>query len=300
MIYTVTFNPALDYAMNVQALEDGIVNRSDSEYLSFGGKGINVSGILLELDRLSVALGFIAGFTGIALNNALTEKNICTDFVTLPKGLTRINIKIKSDAETDINACGPSIDEVSLEKLYKKINKLTDGDILILSGSVPSFLNDDAYAKILEQLKKKKILCVVDATKKLLLNTLPFKPFLIKPNRQELAELFDKTTLSDDEIENCAKSLQLLGARNVLVSLADDGAFLLDENGVAHTCATVKGEVVNSVGAGDAMVAGFMSAWLDKKDYDYALRLGTACGAATAFSKTLAKKDEIFAILEKI
>ncbi len=296
MTYTITFNPAIDYTIHTPKIEIGAVNRSTSENISFGGKGVNVSTILNELGVKSIALGFIAGFTGEAIEKGLREKGIETDFVHLEKGLSRINIKIKSDGETDLNGQGPDIGSKALENLFEKLDKLSDGDTLVLAGSIPNSLYSDIYEKILERLQDRKIQTVVDATKSLLLNTLKYKPFLIKPNDIELGEIFGGIPKNIEEIIKHAKKLQEMGARNVLVSMAEKGALLLDEKGETHSCGVCRGTVKNSVGAGDSMVAGFL-AGLDRGDYEYALKLGTAAGGATAFSEGLAEKkliEELF------
>ncbi len=299
MIYTVTFNPAVDYVVHADKLKMGSVNRAASEEIYFGGKGINVSLVLGELGIQSKALGFVAGFTGKAIEDGVREKGIETDFVHLENGFSRINVKIKSDEETDLNGQGPEIGEKALGELFGKLAELKDGDTIVLAGSIPNTLPEDIYEKILEALSDRQIRIVVDATKDLLLNVLKYKPFLIKPNNHELGEMFGVTLKTNDEIAEYAGKLKAMGARNVLVSMAGDGALLLDENGKAHICGVCKGAVKNSVGAGDSMVAGFI-AGSQNGDYDYALKLGTAAGGATAFSDGLAKKDEIYRLLEQL
>ena len=299
MVYTVTFNPAIDYVVHTGEMKLGSVNRSVSEEMYFGGKGINVSMVLAELGVRSKALGFTAGFTGEAIEQGVRSMGIDTDFVRLSQGNSRINVKIKSAEETELNGQGPHIDDESLAKLFEKLNELKDGDTLILAGSIPNSLPSDIYEKILEYLSDRKIKAVVDATKDLLLNVLKYHPFLIKPNNHELGEIFGKTLTSDSEIAEYAAKLQDMGARNVLVSMAGDGALLLDEHGNIHRCGVCKGTVKNSVGAGDSMVAGFTAGSLEG-DYDYALRLGTACGGATAFSDGLAKKELIFELIKQL
>ena len=299
MVYTVTFNPAVDYVVHTDAMKKGAVNRSASEEIYFGGKGINVSLVLRELDIPSKALGFVAGFTGKAIEDGVREKGIETDFVHLKNGFSRINVKIKSDDETDLNGQGPDIPEEALSELFEKLNELKNGDTIVLAGSIPSSLPENIYEKILEFLSDREIKTVVDATKDLLLNVLKYKPFLIKPNNHELGEMFGVTLKTTDEIAEYARKLKEMGARNVLVSMAGDGALLLDENGKIHVCGVCKGKVKNSVGAGDSMVAGFI-AGSQNGDYDYALKLGTATGGATAFSDGLAQKDEIYRLLEQL
>ncbi len=302
MVYTVTFNPAIDYVVHTDEIKVGGVNRAKTEKIYFGGKGINVSMVLSELGVKSKALGFIAGFTGDAIEKGVSEKGIDTDFVRLENGFSRINVKIKSEnntkycTETELNGQGPTIDEKALNALFEKLDKLSEGDTLVLAGSIPDSMPADIYEKILERLQNKNIKAVVDATKNLLMNVLKYKPFLIKPNNHELGEMFGVTLKTNDEIAEYAQKLKDMGARNVLVSMAGDGALLLDENGKTHVCGVCKGTVKNSVGAGDSMVAGFI-AGSEQGDYEYALKLGTAAGGATAFSDGLAEKpliDELF------
>ena len=298
MIYTVTFNPALDYVVYMECFRAGEVNRTDSEELQLGGKGINVSTVLRGLGVESVALGFLAGFTGRALEDGLHKSGIQTDFIWLNAGLTRINVKIKGETETEINGRGPDIGEEALEAMFCKLDRLQAGDMLVISGSIPATLPSDIYERILARLEGKGILTVVDATRDLLCNVLPYKPFLIKPNNLELGEIFGRELKSDEEIRECAAQLQERGARNVLVSMAGDGSLLLDETGACHRLGVPKGKVLNSVGAGDSMVAGFLAGWLEKEDYAYAHRLGAAAGSATAFSVSLATGDEIRALMD--
>ncbi len=299
MIYTVTLNPALDYVIQVNHFKAGQINRNTSEHIYYGGKGINVSCILNELDVKSTALGFIAGFTGRALSDGLKEMGIVSDFTEVKQGMTRINVKMKSDEETEINGTGPLIEETDFDVLKNKIRKLTEGDTLVLSGSIPSCMKSDAYEKIIE-CRSEDVRLVVDAEKDLLLKVLKYRPFLIKPNNLELAAMFETEIHTEEDIIFYAKKLQEIGARNVLVSMAKDGAILCDENGDVHRIGTAKGTVVNSVGAGDSMVAGFLAGYLKTKDYAYALKLGTACGGATAFHSGLAKREEIEEVLETL
>lgn len=299
MVYTVTFNPAIDYIVHTDEISVGGVNRSKSEQIYFGGKGINVSMVLSELGVKSKALGFVAGFTGEALEKGVAEKGVETDFVHLENGFSRINVKIKSGSETELNGQGPKIDDKALEKLFEKLDALADGDTIVLAGSIPDSMPADTYEKILERLQNKKIKTVVDATKDLLKNVLKYKPFLIKPNNHELGEMFGVILKTNDEVAEYARKLKDMGARNVLVSMAGDGALLLDENGKTHICGVCKGTVKNSVGAGDSMVAGFI-AGSEKGDYEYALRLGTAAGGATAFSEGLAEKALIEELLKQL
>ena len=298
MIYTVTFNPAIDYVVRLdKALEVGEVNRAVGEDCVLGGKGINVSGVLRELGCESVALGFVAGETGAWLERGLAAQGLRTDFIHLDHGMTRINVKIKADEETELNGAGPAIPASALQQLEEKLDVLTENDVLILAGSIPSSMPQDTYERLLARLDGKGVRCVVDATRALLANVLPYHPFLIKPNNHELGELVGRVLTGDEEITAAARALQTQGARNVLVSMAGDGALLVDETGAVHRIGCPRGRVVNSVGAGDSMVAGFVAGYLQTGRYDDALRLGTACGSATAFSLGLAKKSEIDALL---
>ena len=297
MIYTVTFNPAVDYAVRAKNFAVGEINRTAGEEIFFGGKGINVSVMLKHLGVESTALGFIAGFTGDAIAAATEGAGIRTDFVKLKNGFSRINVKIESDAETALNGLGPEIDGESLNLLFEKIDRLTDGDAIVLAGSIPKSLPDDIYEILLSRLSGKSVLTVVDATGELLINTLKYKPFLIKPNLEELSALFGRPLTDGEEIRACASSLQKMGARNVLVSLGADGALLLDENGGTHARRARKGTTVSTVGAGDSMVAGFLAGWTEKEDYDYALRLGVAAGSATAFTSGIAGREAVLDLL---
>ncbi len=296
MVYTVTFNPAIDYVVHTDELQVDCVNRSHSEEVYFGGKGINVSIVLSELDIKSKALGFVAGFTGKAIERGVQDKGVETDFIHLPEGFSRINVKIKSEKETELNGQGPKISGEAIELLYEKLDKLKDGDTLVLAGSIPNTLPSDIYEKILVRLSNKKIKAVVDATNQLLMNVLKYKPFLVKPNKFELGEMFGIELKTQDEIIEYAKKLKDMGAINVLISMAGDGAVLVDEYGNVHTCNACKGQVKNSVGAGDSMVAGFI-AGAESGDYEYALKLGTAAGGATAFSNGLAEREKIHKLL---
>ena len=300
MIYTVTFNPAIDYVVHADDMQVGAVNRSRQEEVYFGGKGINVSVVLHELGLASKALGFVAGFTGEAIEQGLRADGIETDFIHLEKGFSRINVKIKSSEETELNGQGPEIPEDKLRQLFDQLEQVQDGDTIILAGSIPTSLPADVYEQILRHLSGKQVRAVVDATRDLLVKVLKYKPFLIKPNNFELGEIFGVPLKDDvDEIVRYAGKLQEMGARNVLVSMAGDGAVLLDENGGVHACGVCKGTVKNSVGAGDSMVAGFV-AGCETGDYDYALKLGTATGGATAFSEGLAKKELIAELLQQL
>lgn len=300
MIYTVTFNPALDYVVRMENMNIGRVNRTNFEDVFIGGKGINVSAVLKELGHRSIALGFVSGFTGRAILNGLKEMEIESGMIELSNGLSRINVKIKAGEETEINARGPEITENDLEKLYRKLDGLCEGDILVLAGSIPDTVPEDIYETILNRLKEKNVMFVVDATKDLLLNVLKYHPFLIKPNNFELGEIFGRELKTEEEIVTYAKKLQERGARNVLVSMAGEGALLVDENGKGHRIGVPKGVVKNSVGAGDSMVAGFLAGYLEEKDYRHALLLGTAAGSATAFSDGLAENKKIIELLQQL
>ena len=300
MIYTVTFNPAIDYVVRVEEFSLGQVNRSSREEIQFGGKGINVSVMLKHLGTDSCALGFLAGFTGKAIEDDLHRMGIRTDFIHLSQGMTRINVKLKAKEETEINGQGPGISQADFQKLLEQVALLRPGDTLVLAGSIPQSLPDDVYERIIQSLAGKDIQVVVDATRDLLCHVLKYRPFLIKPNHIELGEIFDRTLHTDEEIRECASLLQQRGARNVLVSMAGDGAILLDETGTFHKIAAPKGEVKNSVGAGDSMVAGFLAGYLQSWDYETALRTGAAAGSATAFSEGLAQRDEVQALLDRM
>lgn len=300
MVYTVTFNPALDYVVRVENFKPGETNRTASDEVQFGGKGINVSCVLRNLGVENVALGFLAGFTGHGLEQGLLGLGIRTDFIWLPAGLTRINVKIKAGQETEINGQGPEIPADALGQLFEKLDRLQKGDVLVLAGSIPKSLPDDIYQQILKRLDGRGILTAVDATRELLCAVLPYHPFLIKPNNHELGEIFDRTLETDAEIEECARELQKRGARNVLVSMAGAGSMLIDEAGGCHRLGVPKGTVRNSVGAGDSMVAGFLAGWLTEHDYNAAHRMGAAAGSATAFADGLATLPEVEALLGKM
>lgn len=297
MIYTVTFNPAIDYVVHVDKMALGKLNRSAAEQMYIGGKGINVSIVLARLGVPSRALGFVAGFTGKAIEDGAAEAGIETDFVHLESGCSRINLKIKAAEETEVNGQGPRIPESALTQLFTKLGQLQDGDTLVLAGSIPASLPGDMYEQILARLAGKRIRAVVDAAGELLLNVIKYKPFLIKPNDQELGELFGTELKTEAEIIARAQKLQEMGAVNVLVSMAHRGAVLLDERGAVHRCGVCKGQVRNSVGAGDSMVAGFL-AGLESGGPEYALKLGTAAGGATAFAEGLAERDMIYELLK--
>ena len=299
MIYTVTLNPSIDYVVRLKGLTAGITNRTESEEYYFGGKGINVSCVLAELDIDSTALGFTAGFTGEAIEKGIRNYRITTDFIRLKEGISRINIKIKAGEETEINGQGPHISDEELNRLFEKLDHIQSGDTLILAGSIPNTLPDDVYERMLERLKDKDIRIVVDATKKLLVNSLKYKPFLIKPNRQEISEIFDVEVETEEDTEKYARKLLEMGAQNVLISLGGEGAMLIDEFGKKHKIGVLKEKVINTVGSGDSMVAGFVAGYEKEKSYPYALKLGSACGNATAFLPGLATKEKINEVLQK-
>ena len=300
MIYTVTFNPALDYVVFLEGLKPGDINRSVRESIFYGGKGINVSTILNTLGLETTALGFIAGFTGKALKEGVASLGIHADFIDLPEGNTRINVKVKHGDETEINGQGPVITPEALEELFAKLDTLKEEDILVLAGSIPNTLPDDVYEKIMARLEPKGIRIVVDATKDLLMNVLKYHPFLIKPNNHELGEMFGVVLKTPEEIEHYAKELQKKGARNVLISMAGDGAMLITEDGQTLKIGTPVGKVINSVGAGDSMVAGFIAGYLRTGSYEEALKTGTAAGSATAFSEGLASVEMYNSMLAQL
>ena len=300
MIYTVTLNPSIDYVIKLDNLKNGEVNRTKEEYVYPGGKGINVSLILKELGYKSRALGFVSGFTGLYIKDTLKNKGLEEDFINLENGFTRINVKVKSNEETEINGQGPNIDDESLNKLYEKLDSLKENDILVLAGSIPKTLDSSLYENIMKRLENKNVKIVVDATKDLLMNVLKHKPFLIKPNNHELEELFNVKLNGIDDIITYAKKLKEMGAKNVLVSMGKDGALLINEDEKVLISNVAKGEVKNSVGAGDSMVAGFIAGYLDSNNYEKALNLGAASGGATAFSNDLATKEDIYKLIDEI
>jgi len=299
MIYTVTFNPALDYIVRVAQLNIGEVNRAAYGEIMAGGKGVNVSLVLKNLGHESTALGFAAGFTGEKLVQDLKDKGCRTDFIFLDQGMTRINVKIKGQEETEINGEGPEITPVAVRTLMMRLERLREGDILVLSGSVPKTLPEDMYEKVIVRQQGKEVKVVVDATKNLLKETLEYHPFLVKPNHHELGELFGVTISNPEEALSYAEKLQQMGAVNVLVSMAGDGAVLLDEYGNRHMSPAPEGRLINSVGAGDSMVAGFLAGYLETKDYEQAFQMGIAAGSASAFSEFLATREETMEVLSK-
>ena len=299
MIYTVTFNPSLDYIVSVDDFKLGLTNRTSSELMLPGGKGINVSIVLKNLGIQSTALGFMAGFTGKEIARRLEEEGVASDFIQIEEGISRINLKLKSIDGTEINGSGPEIPKDKVEKLMDRLNTMKEGDILFLAGSIPASMPDDIYSRIMKELKDKGVMIVVDATRDLLMNVLKYHPFLIKPNNHELGEMFQTTLTTEEEIIAHAKKLQERGARNVLVSMAKDGAILVTEDGEIYKKQPHNGTVVNSVGAGDSMVAGFLAGYLNTGSYERALELGTAAGSATAFQSWLASREDIVKLLDR-
>ena len=301
MIYTVTFNPSLDYIVRLDSFTAGEINRVNYEQVLGGGKGINVSIVLGNLGHESTALGFTAGFTGEEIKRQLDGFGVKHDFVQLDNGFTRINVKVKADKETEINGQGPDISEAKREELFEKLDTLAEGDTLVLAGSIPKTLPDDIYEKIMARLEGRGIRIIVDAEKKLLLNVLKYHPFLIKPNNHELGDMFGVKLTTDEEIITYAKKLQEKGAQNVLISMAGDGAILLTADGKHYKSLAPKGKLVNSVGAGDSMVAGFITGYIESQgDFETAFHMGVATGSASAFSENLATRPEVEALLKTI
>ena len=300
MVYTVTFNPSLDYIVSVEDFQLGKTNRTAKEQMLPGGKGINVSTVLKNLGIPNTALGFSAGFTGEEIKRRVEEMGLASDFINLQNGYSRINVKMKDFDGTEINGQGPDISPAETEKLLEKLDGLKEGDVLVLAGSIPRTMPDSIYSDILRRLDGKGILTVVDATGELLLHVLEYSPFLIKPNNHELGEIFQVKLETREDVVPYARKLQEKGARNVLVSMAGQGAVLLDEMGQVHMLPVPKGKLVNAVGAGDSMVAGFLAGWLTKKDYEYAFRMGISAGSASAFSENLATKKEIEEVYRQV
>ena len=300
MIYTVTFNPSLDYIVSVNDFQLGLMNRTDSELILPGGKGINVSTILMNLGIDSTAFGFAAGFTGEEIIREVEAMGIRSDFIKIDSGISRINLKLKNIDGTEINGSGPEISEEKIEELLRKLDILGEGDILVLAGSIPASMPADMYSTIMERLQHKNVTFIVDATTDLLINVLKYKPFLIKPNNHELGELFDVKLTTREEVIPYGKKLQKQGARNVLISMAGEGAVLVAEDGSVYEAPAPKGTLVNAVGAGDSMVAGFTAGWIEKKDYRHAFYMGVSAGSASAFSEYLATKEEIMDLYEKV
>ena len=300
MIYTVTFNPSLDYIVSVDDFTLGRVNRTTKELVYPGGKGVNVSLVLKNLGMENTALGFTAGFTGTEIERGLKEWGCLTDFIRIPQGMSRINMKLRSREESEINGVGPTIGEEDETAFFKKLEGLKEGDVLVLSGSIPKSMEKDTYERILRQVEERKVLTVVDGEKGLLISVLKYHPFLIKPNQYELGELFDTTVAEEKEVLHYAAKLQDMGARNVLISMGEKGSILLGETKEVYKRDAAKGIVKNSVGAGDSMVAGFLAGYLERGDFGYGLKLGTAAGGATAFSDDLGDGELIKAVFQSL
>ena len=300
MIYTITFNPSLDYIVSAKNFEMGKTNRTTGEQLLAGGKGINVSTVLHNLGIENTALGFVAGFTGKEIVRMTAEMGLVSDFIMLENGFSRINVKMKDFDGTELNGMGPVIDKTAMEKLWHQLECFGEGDILVLAGSISKGMSSSIYGDIMSRLAKQEVAFVVDATGDLLLNVLKYQPFLIKPNNHELGEIFGVELLTRESVVPYAKKLQEMGAKNVLVSMAGEGAVLVDETGNVHELAAPEGVLVNAVGAGDSMVAGFLAGWMEKRDYAYAFKMGVASGSASAFSEFLATAEEVQEVFRKI
>lgn len=300
MIYTVTFNPSLDYYVDIENLNIGTTNRSTNEHIKAGGKGINVSIMLNNLGIKSIPLGFIAGFTGAEIKSKVEGLGLKSDFIELKNGYSRINIKIKGNNETEINASGPIIDPSSIMQLTQKLSSLENGDILVLSGNIPPSIPASTYADIIKNISSKDILTVVDATGDLLINTLGHKPFLIKPNLQEISDLFNVKLETYKDVIPYAKKLRDMGASNVLISMGSDGGVLATQDDEILICKAPLGKSINSVGAGDATVAGFIAGWHQNKDIAHAFKMGISSGSASAFSLDFPPKSEVYSIYEKL
>lgn len=300
MIYTVTFNPSLDYIVSVEDFRLGLTNRTSSELMLPGGKGLNVSMVLGNLGIANTALGFVAGFTGEEIVRRIEEMGVKSDLISIGEGISRINLKLKSIDGTEINGCGPQISEKDVQKLMEKLDVLEEGDVLILAGSIPGSMPDDIYRKIMERLDGRDVMIAVDATKDLLVNVLEYHPFLVKPNNHELGEIFGVELKTREEVVPYARKMQEMGAVNVLVSMAGEGAVLAAADGSIHAAPAPQGKLVNGVGAGDSMVAGFIAGWMEKKDYAHAFAMGVAAGSASAFSELLATKEEVETVYKQV
>ena len=300
MICTVTFNPSLDYIVSVENFKLGLTNRTSSELMLPGGKGINVSTVLMNLGIENTALGFMAGFVGDEIVRKLEEMGVKSDFIRIPEGVSRINLKLKSIDGTEINGMGPEISAEKVQELMEKLDTLKEGDVLFLAGSIPSSMPDDMYEKIMARLDGKGVMIVVDATRDLLVNVLKYHPFLVKPNNHELGEIFGVELKTRQDVIPYGKKLQEKGARNVLISMAGEGAVLVAEDGQVFEKPAPKGILVNGVGAGDSMVAGFMAGWMEKQNYEHAFHMGISAGSASAFSENLATKEEVQAVYKQV
>lgn len=300
MLYTVTFNPCLDYIVSVDDFRLGLTNRTTQELMLPGGKGINVSIVLKNLGFKNTALGFTAGFVGDEIKRRIEKMGIVSDFIDIPDGISRINVKLKSIDGTEINGMGPVISREKVDELMEHLDRLEEGDILFLAGSIPASMPDDMYSRIMERMQHKNIDIVVDATRDLLVNVLKYHPFLIKPNNHELGDIFGVELKTRESVIPYGNRLREMGARNVLISMAGEGAVLIAENNEVYKAPAPKGKLVNAVGAGDSMVAGFMSGWLKSNDYETAFLMGLACGSASAFSEYLATGKEVEDILNQM
>ena len=300
MIYTVTFNPALDYILELDKLEIGKIQKSKTELILPGGKGINVSTVLTNLEIDNIALGYKAGFVGAELERLLRNMKVKTDFIDLEEGNSRINVKISGEEETAINTNGPKISESKILELLEKLKNLTENDFLVLSGSIPSSIKDDIYEKICGIVREQNVRIVVDATKNLLVQALKYNPFLIKPNNEELGEIFGVEIHTKEDAYVYGKKLKEMGAQNVLVSMGKIGAVLIDEVGKEHFLKSPEGKRVNTVGSGDSMVAGFIAGFLKYNNYEDALKMGVSAGSASALSKYLATKEEVYNLFNNI
>lgn len=300
MIYTVTFNPSLDYIVSVEDFKLGLTNRTSFELMLPGGKGLNVSMVLGNLGIQNTALGFVAGFTGEEIIRRIEDMGVKSDFIPIENGISRINLKLKSIDGTEINGCGPVISDEAVQKLMEQLDILGKGDVLVLAGSIPSSMPDDIYKRIMARLDGRGVMIVVDATKDLLVNVLEYHPFLVKPNNHELGEIFQTELKTREEVVPYAKKLQKMGAVNVLVSMAGEGAVLVAEDGNVWDAPAPKGKLVNGVGAGDSMVAGFIAGWLEKQDYGHAFYMGISAGSASAFSELLATREQIEAVYKQM
>lgn len=300
MVYTVTFNPSLDYIVSVEDFKLGLTNRTSSELILPGGKGLNVSMVLSNLEIENTALGFTAGFTGEEIIRRVEEMGVKSDFITIKDGISRINLKLKSIDGTEINGCGPKISDEVVQKLMEKLDILGEGDILVLAGSIPNSMPDDIYRRIMNRIDGHGVMIIVDATKDLLVNVLEYHPFMVKPNNHELGEIFQTELRTREETVPYAKKLQKMGAVNVMVSMAGEGAVLVSENGEVFDIPAPKGKLINGVGAGDSMVAGFIAGWMERKDYRHAFLKGVSAGSASAFSEMLATREEIEAVYKQV
>ena len=300
MVYTVTFNPSVDYIVSVNDFELGMTNRTASELILPGGKGINVSIVLGNLGIANIALGFMAGFTGDEIVRMLEQAGVQSDFIKLEHGISRINLKLKNIDGTEINGQGPDIGQQQIDQLMGKLDQLNKDDVLVLAGSIPSSMPDDIYQRILERIQGRGVLTVVDATRDLLVKVLPYHPFLVKPNNHELGDIFGVKLSTREEVVPYGKKLRDMGAQNVLISMAGEGAVLIAADGQCLEAPAPKGKLVNGVGAGDSMVAGFLTGWLEEKEYAHAFCMGIAAGSASAFSENLATKDEVMQVLKQV